>query len=105
MIQKFAIALIAAATLFTSACSIYRLDTRQGNALDKEAVEEVALGMTRAQVHDILGSPSVADPFHSEREDYVYFFKKEGLGKEERSRVTLFYSDGVVAKIDKYLAE
>lgn len=105
MIQKFAIALLAAATLFTSACSVYRLDTRQGNALDKEAVDEVTTGMTRNEVHNILGSPSVADPFHNDREDYVYYFRKEGRGDKESSRVTVFYREGVVARIDKDLAE
>jgi outer membrane protein assembly factor BamE len=105
MIQKLAIALLAAATLLSSACSVYRLDTRQGNALDKEVVEEVTVGMTRNQVHNILGSPSVADPFHKDREDYVYYFRKEGRGDRDSSRVTVFYSEGVVAKIDKDLAE
>ncbi|MFT5063469.1 MAG: outer membrane protein assembly factor BamE [Gammaproteobacteria bacterium] len=105
MIQKLTIALLAAATLITSACSVYRLDTRQGNALDKEAVEEVAIGMTRNDVHNILGSPSVSDPFHQNREDYVYYFRKEGHGDKDSSRVTVFYSEGVVAKIDRDLAE
>lgn len=105
MIQKFAIALLAATTLVTSACSIYRLDTRQGNALDKEAVEEVEVGMTRNDVHSILGSPAVSDPFHQNREDYVYFFKKEGRGETDSSRVTVFYEDGVVSRIDKQLTE
>lgn len=105
MIQKFTITLIAAATLLTSACSIYRLDTRQGNALDKEDIAELALGMTRDQVRDILGSPAVSDPFQPDRDDYVYYFRKEGRGEKHRSRVTVFYSEDVVAKIDKNLAE
>ena len=101
MIQKLAIALLAAATLLTSACSIYRLDTRQGNALDEDAVAKVEVGMTRKEVRNALGSPSVAYPFHPDREDYVYYFREEGRGDKDTARVTVFYRDGVVAKIDK----
>ncbi len=41
------------------------------------------------------------DPFHPQRWEYVYSFRKGGEDIMKRKRVTLTFKDGVLAKIDK----
>ena len=86
--------LLLLATLL-SACSIYKMDVRQGTYLGDEALAQLKPGQTRKQVRFILGSPSIADPFHANRWDY-YFVEGRlgdvGLGK----RLTLFFRDDVL---------
>ncbi len=89
--------LICAAVL--SAC-IYKQDIRQGNQFDEEAIAQVQAGQTtRSQVRFLLGTPIVADPFHSDRWDYVFYFRD---GKTDATRLRRFevYFDGdVVSRI------
>ncbi|MDP9084614.1 MAG: outer membrane protein assembly factor BamE [Pseudomonadota bacterium] len=89
-----------AVAAFTSGC-VYRINIQQGNFLDQAAVEQVKAGMTRSQVRYLLGTPMVADPFDKERWDYIYYLKK-GRGRHVDSRrVTVYFTDDKVAKLDK----
>ena len=45
------------------AACVHRIDIQQGNFLDAEDIDRVAVGMTRVQVRSLLGTPMVADPF------------------------------------------
>jgi outer membrane protein assembly factor BamE len=69
---------LSVATLLTlgglSGC-VHRINIQQGNFLDTEDIDRVAVGMTRVQVRALLGTPMVADPFVSNRWDYVYYLK------------------------------
>ena len=58
-----------------SACFLkpYKIDVQQGNFLDQEMVAKLKPGMTRSQVRFLLGTPLIADPFHPDRWDYVYY--------------------------------
>jgi outer membrane protein assembly factor BamE len=49
--------------------------------------------MTRSQVRYILGTPLVADPFHSDRWDYVYQMQRKGETTEFRKIYLLFEND------------
>jgi outer membrane protein assembly factor BamE len=72
---------------------VHRIAIQQGNFLDKEDVDRVAVGMTRVQVRALLGTPMVADPFHHSRWDYLFYFK---MGRWENPRTQHFvvYFDG-----------
>ena len=88
-------------TLILSGC-IYKLDTRQGNFIEDVKVEQVQLGWTRDQVIYLLGSPMIKDPFHQAQWDYVYYFRS-GDGKEtERKRVTIYFTDDKVARVERH---
>ena len=43
----------------------------QGNLLEKTNVDQLQAGMSKQQVMLLLGTPSIADPFHHERWDYT----------------------------------
>lgn len=74
-----------------SAC-VHRVDIQQGNFLDTEDIDRVAVGMTRVQVRSLLGTPMVADPFVNTRWDYVYYLKR-GRWDEPQKRHFIVYFD------------
>lgn len=90
---------LAACSSVNVPLSPYRIDVQQGNALEQESVEKLKLGLTRSQVRFLLGTPLLVDPFHGNRWDYVYNFRKAGKLTEER-RLALFFEGDVLARIE-----
>lgn len=82
--------------------SIHKIDVQQGNALPMDKIDQLEVGMTPEQVRFLLGYPLVTDLFRPNRWDYVYYFKPGGKPPEER-RVTLYFEDGRVVKIERNL--
>ena len=80
--------------------TVHKIDVKQGNALDKEMVDKVEIGMTQDQVQYVLGSPLITDSFHPERWDYIYLFTP-GYGEEEKRQLTLIFDRGEVIEINK----
>ncbi|MES2406367.1 MAG: outer membrane protein assembly factor BamE [Pseudomonadota bacterium] len=74
----------------------YKIDIQQGNYVDSTNVDKLRIGMTRAQISFIMGTPLVKDMFHTNRWDYVYIDKK--AGKLITKRRVAVYFDGDVAK-------
>ena len=81
---------------------VHRVDIQQGNFLDTEDIDRVAVGMTRLQVRSLLGTPMVADPFVNSRWDYVYYLKR-GRWAEPRKRhfIVFFDASDKVERIDR----
>ena len=98
VLVRFTLALCL--TAGASAC-VYRINIQQGNFLDQAAVEQVKVGMTRSQVHYLLGTPMVADSFNKERWDYIYYLKKGRTKHVDSRRVTVYFDGEKVAKLDK----
>ena len=103
---------LALAGLLLSACStVYKQPVFQGNLLDKTNVDQLAVGMNRQQVFALLGSPSVEDPFHQDRWDYIASVRR-GHGKTEIKNFTLYFQGdsltrwegGIFAEQDAELA-
>ena len=78
---------------------VYRVDVQQGNLLDDTNVEGVKPGMTRSQVRFLLGTPVVADDFHRDRWDYVYYFRRGRSNREEKRWLIVTFSDDKVTDI------
>src|SRR5678815_5423335 len=51
---------------------VYKIDVNQGNYLSQDMVDKLKVGMTQAQVRQVLGTPLIASPFRADRWDYVY---------------------------------
>ena len=81
---------------------IYRVDIQQGNAVDREMLDQLEIGMDRRKVRFILGTPLLADPFHQDRWDYVYSFRT-GSEPAVRQRVSLHFVDDRLARIEDHL--
>ena len=84
---------------FLGVITPYRVEIVQGNVVTKEQAEAVKPGMSRAQVRDILGSPLLADPFHADRWDYVYW-REATNGSREQRKLTVFFDNGTLARLD-----
>ena len=77
----------------------HKIDIQQGNQVKHEDIEKLYTGMSRKEVRDLLGKPLIADPFHPDRWDYVYRLQP-GNGSLEKSRLTLFFKDDQLIRID-----
>jgi outer membrane protein assembly factor BamE len=87
------------ATLLVSGCGlIYRQPIFQGNLLDKAAVDQLQAGMDQRQVMMLLGTPSVRDPFHHDRWDYVASQRIGNTGKPVVKTMTLWFENGQLAR-------
>lgn len=75
----------------------YSVEVVQGNVLTKELMERVQIGMPRAQVRDLLGSPLLTDVFHGDRWDYVFTIRRRGTEPQRRSVVLMFNGDRLVS--------
>ncbi|VTU32814.1 Outer membrane protein assembly factor BamE precursor [Variovorax sp. SRS16] len=73
----------------------YKVEVVQGNFVSKEQVEALRPGMSRQQVREILGTSLLNDIFHSDRWDYVFTIRRQGVEPQER-RLTLFFKDEVL---------
>jgi outer membrane protein assembly factor BamE len=79
----------------------YRINVQQGNYLEAKDVDQVEIGMTQSQVRFLIGTPMIADPFNDQRWDYVFFFKIGRTREEISSRLTIWFEDDRVARIDR----
>jgi len=79
----------------------YRMNIQQGNYLEAKDVDQLEVGMTQSQVRFLIGTPMVADPFNSARWDYVFFFKVGRSRAEISSRLTVWFEDGRVSRIER----
>ena len=102
--QTIPLVFVLSSLLFVSACAdwlpeAHRLDLQQGNTIKLEQLEAIEIGMTKAEVRKIMGSPMLSDPFHNQRWDYIYRFIPN-KGFERKSLLTLYFEDDVLIEID-----
>jgi outer membrane protein assembly factor BamE len=97
--QKMLIALMMLLSL--SGCSyfhVHKMDIEQGNVITAEMVSKVRLGMTEAEVRNIMGSPVLTNVFNPNRMDYVYTYKP-GYGDYQERYITYSFQNGRLANI------
>ncbi len=99
-VKRYRIALLVAAAIWLGAC-VYRIDVQQGNLLEQDEIDGVKVGMTRNQVRFLLGTPVAQDAFHSDRWDYIYFFKQGRSRKADRRWLIVYFDDDLVREIQR----
>jgi outer membrane protein assembly factor BamE len=98
---RFLIGGALALALLLSAC-VHRVAIPQGNFLKKGDVDKVAVGMTRVQVRAVLGTPMIADPFETQRWDYVFYIKQGDRYIYKQQHVIVYFdSADKVERIDR----
>jgi len=90
--------LIVAAGLLLGGCIVYKPDVRQGNTLDRAAIDQLAPGLTREQVQYLLGRPVLKNLFDADRWDYVFYHR--GRRDEEQCRLTVFFEQDRLARME-----
>ncbi|HRN76843.1 outer membrane protein assembly factor BamE [Ottowia sp.] len=81
------------------ALTLYKPEVVQGNFVSSEQVQALRPGMTRLQVRDILGTPLVASLFHTDRWDYVFTMKRQGV-EPQRYRLSVFFEGDTLARFE-----
>ncbi|MGN4027864.1 outer membrane protein assembly factor BamE, partial [Burkholderia gladioli] len=72
----------------------YRITVVQGNFVSQEKASQLQAGMTREQVRALLGTPLLADMFHADRWDYLFYFKRGSTSVvQQRDLVVHFQND------------
>jgi outer membrane protein assembly factor BamE len=109
----FRLTVLAAACAALSACSSlnnvtgriaglvtpYKVEVVQGNFVSKEQKDALQVGMPRAQVRDILGSPLVTSVFHADRWEYVFTIRRQGQEPQQR-KLTVFFRGDELVKVE-----
>lgn len=89
------------ATLLVSGCGmLYKQPIYQGNLLEPTAVEQLQVGMAKQQVQALLGTPSITDPFHKDRWDYVATQRTNRRGTVEVRNFTLWFEGDQLVRWD-----
>ncbi len=74
----------------------YRITVVQGNFVSHEAADQMKVGMSRDQVKALLGTPLLADMFHADRWDYIFYFKRGSTSVvQQRDFIVTFANDRV----------
>ncbi len=85
--------------VFSLSACIYKMDIHQGNVVDADRVDKLELGMSRRQVVDLLGSPQVLDPFHTQRWDYFSLDKIKNQRHTRQFVLTLIFEGDKLSEI------
>jgi outer membrane protein assembly factor BamE len=93
--MRKALVLILAAVLVSGCTFIHRQPVFQGNLLEADNVAQLKPGMTQAQVIALLGTPPVADPFHTERWDYVATERRKHEATQIKDLTVYFEGDSL----------
>lgn len=77
----------------------YVPDVVQGNFVSREQRQALRLGMSSAQVRDVLGTALVTSVFHAERWDYVFTIRRQGFAAQQ-FRLSLTFRNDQLSDID-----
>jgi outer membrane protein assembly factor BamE len=93
--------IVIALALATAGCGVlYKQPIYQGSLIDKAAADQLQVGMSKQQVQALLGTPSIADPFHHDRWDYVASERTGRTGHVEVKDLTVWFEGDAVTKWD-----
>jgi outer membrane protein assembly factor BamE len=101
LFHKSVVLAIALGILAGPAGCVYRANISQGNIVEEEDLDQVEVGMTRNQVRFLLGTPMIADPFHQDRWDYVYYVKISRNDASAKRWVTVLFDGETVSEIQR----
>ena len=91
--------LIAVVAFAVSGCGIlYKQPIYKGNLIEKSNADQLAVGQSKQQVVALLGTPSIADPFHAQRWDYTAAERTNRRGHTEIKNLTVFFEGDSVTK-------
>lgn len=89
-------------TLLTACGGIpYRIDVDQGNVVQAKDLARLRVGMNKTQVRQLMGNPLLQDIFHKDRWDYIQRYKNGRTQEVNESRVTLYFTNELLSRIDK----
>lgn len=94
-------------TLLITGCAfpgVYKINVQQGNILTDEELTSLSEGMSRGQVHSVLGTPLTINPVDLSRDYYIYTFQRSG-GDIKEQRVIVYYENDRFSHFEAQLLE
>ena len=79
---------------------VYKPTIMQGSVLEMSDVDLLQIGMTKEMVMNLIGSPSIIDPFHQYQWDYINHSSIEGKTRIQY-RLRLIFDGNTLVEIDK----
>ena len=101
------LATISLSAILLVACSfpgVYKINVQQGNIVTQEMLDQLKPGMTKRQVHFVLGNPVVDDVFNPTKETYLYSYQRAG-GETRQQIITVYYENDLYARHEGELLE
>ena len=93
--------LMLTVALATTGCGIfYKQPIYQGNLIEKRAVDQLQVGMSKQDVQTLLGTPSVQDPFNASRWDYTSTQRIDRRGTTQIKNFTVYFENDAVVRWD-----
>ena len=77
----------------------HRQDVMQGNEITQEVLNKIHVGMTKNEITPLIGNPTLRDPFHANRWDYIYIYVP-GREQARQSRLTLYFEGDELIEMD-----
>jgi outer membrane protein assembly factor BamE len=91
--------LAAVVAVSVSGCGIlYKQPIYQGNLIEKSAIEQLQVGMSKQDVQILLGTPSIADPFNKNRWDYTATERTDRRGNTQVKNFVVWFENDAVTK-------
>ena len=103
-LRQFFILAFLVSIVTLSAC-VYRQDILQGNRINDEELEQLAVGMTKSQVEFLLGTPALIDLYHPNAWHYIYLIKTGDDGVIDKRVMTLRFDLNLLTSIEGSLTE
>ncbi len=86
--------------IFLTACSfpgVYKINVQQGNIVSQDMLDQLSPGMTKRQVHFVLGNPVIDNVFDDSTEHYLYTYQEAG-GRILKQKVSIYYEQDVYVR-------
>jgi len=93
--------------LVLQACSfpgVFKINVQQGNIITQEMLDTLKPGMTKKQVHFVLGKPVLDNVFNPDLENYVYTYQLAG-GETENQIIKIYYKGATYLRHEGTLLE
>lgn len=79
----------------------YKQDMHQGSILKNLDINQLKLGMTKAEISNLIGSPSIIDPFHNNQWDYINYSTLH-RANDIHYHLTLNFTGEILSHINTY---
>ena len=91
--------ILSCAALSLGGCfpGVYKIDIQQGNIITQDMLDQLKPGMTRRQVHYVLGTPIAENTFDPTLESYVYTIQRAG-GEIRTQTINVHYQNDVMTR-------
>lgn len=105
--QKKTLITLIITLICLQACSfpgVYKINVQQGNIVTEDMLAQLKPGMTKRQIHFVLGTPTLDNVFNDDLENYIYTYQKAG-GETENQIVKVYYESGIYLRHEAQLVD